>query len=367
MNRDAKARVGLLGLTLLAALCVVGMAGCSRSASADDDDSGGEKGGSPPSALVHVTPLQKGSLPSVVTLYGIAQGSAGSRQSITAPASARVAAVNVRLGESVSKDQPLLQLAPTPATSASYAQARSALRVAEQGLASTRSLLAQHLATNQQLNDALKAEADARATLASLQAQGAAGMTVRAPFAATVTSLSASVGMLVNEGTALLDLARRQGLVLQAGAVPHVATGIHVNDAARITPIGATGMLQGKVMLRGAVVDPGTGLVPIEISLPPDSMLPGEQAVAEVTTGEAQGYLVPHAAVLINDEGNPYIVQVIGAMAKKVAVRVLGTMDDRDAITGAVTPSAPVVVEGNYQLEDGMKVRVAGAAARSAP
>jgi hypothetical protein len=155
--------------------------------------------------------------------------------------------------------------------------------------------------------------------------------------------------------------------VVQAGAVPDVARTISAGDDVRITPIGAARSLHGKVLLRGAAIDATTGLVPIEISLPPDSMLPGEQAVAAVSAGQVQGYLVPHEAVLLNDEGNPYVVQVIGGVAHKVDVRVLGTVGDQDAIAGDLTASAPVVLSGNYQLENGMKVRIEGGPGRTAP
>jgi membrane fusion protein, multidrug efflux system len=320
------------------------------------------------SALVQVAALKKGSLPAIVTLYGSAQASTRARQTIMAPASARVAAIDVRLGETVAAGAPLLHLTPTPASAASYEQAKSALGVAEQSVTRMRSLLRQHLATAQQLNDAEKAESDARATLGALQTQGAGSeLIVRVQFAATVTALPVSVGTIVNEGNPLLDLVRPQALVIQAGAVPDVARTISVGDDARITPIGATRSLHGKVLLRGAAVDATTGLVPVEISLPADSMLPGEQAVAAVSSGQVEGYLVPHEAVLLNDEGNPYVVQVIGGVAHKVDVRVLGTVDNQDAIAGALTASAPVVLSGNYQLEDGMKVRFAEGSGRSAP
>lgn len=320
------------------------------------------------SALVQVAPLQKGSLPSVVMLYGKAQASSGSRQSIMATSSAQVTAVDVRLGQTVAANTALLQLTPTPATEASYKQARTALGVAQQALARTRSLLSQHLATVQQLNDAEKAEGDARTALNALQTQGAGGpLTLRAPFAAVVTGLPVSVGMIVNEGTALLELARSKSLVLQAGAVPEVARTIQVGNAATISPIGAAQSLPGKVLLRGAVVDAASGLVPIEISAPADSLLPGEQAAVTIRTGAAQGYVVPHEAILLNDEGNPYVVQIIGGAAKKVDVRVLAMEGGRDVIDGALTASAPVALSGNYQLEDGMKVRITGGPGRAAP
>lgn len=329
---------------------------------ADDDEPAAAA-----SALTTVVPLQKGSLPTTVVVYGSAQASAHARQTIMAPASAEVGSISVRVGDRVRAGAPLLTLTPTPSSAASYTQAKSALSVATQALARTRALLQEHLATAQQLEDAQKAEGDARANLEALQAQGAGGMlTVRAPYAASVTAVSVSVGTMVSQGNPLLELVSSQGLILQAGAVPQVASTISVGNDASITPIGANQPLQGKVLMRGDVIDPATGLVPIELSFPANALLPGQQAIATVTTGQVQAYLVPHAAVLLNDEGNPYVVQVIGGVAKKVDVQVLGTQDGRDGISGALNASAPVALSGNYQLEDGMKVRTAQDAGRPA-
>ncbi len=343
--------------TALACLSVIGLPAASL---ADEDT------GPAPSALTQVAALQRGSIAKTVVLYGSAQASARARRTIMASAAAQVSSVSVRIGERVPAGGALMQLTPTPAGAASFEQARSSLAVATQSLTRTRSLLQQHLATAQQLEDAEKAAADARATLASLRAQGAGGvLTVRSPFAATVTALTVNVGAIVGEGAALVELVQPQGLVLSAGAVPQTASAIHVGDVASITPVGAAQAIQGKVLLRGEAVDPASGLVPIELSIPGNSILPGQQAIATVTTGQIEAYLVPHEAVLLNDEGNPYVVQVINGMAKKVDVQVLGLQDGRDGISGALDASAPVALSGNYQLEDGMKVRPAPDAGRT--
>jgi RND family efflux transporter MFP subunit len=352
--------VGPTTLIVLAAVASLAAAGLPATGSADED------AGPAPSALTQVAPLQRGTIATTVVLYGSAQAGARARQTIMAPASAQVSSVSVRVGERVAAGAALLQLEPTPASAAGFEAARSSLTVAAQALMRTRSLLQQHLATAQQLEDAEKAEADARAMLASLKAQGAGGpLTVQAPFAATVTALTASVGSIVSQGGALVELVRPQGLVLQAAAVPQTASAIQIGAAASITAVGTVHAVQGKVLLRGEAVDPTSGLVPIEMSIPGASMLPGQQAIATVTTGTVEAYLVPHEAILLNDEGNPYVVQVVNGVAKKVEVQVLGMQDGRDGIAGALTANAPIALSGNYQLEDGMKVRTAADTGRA--
>ena len=313
-----------------------------------------------PSVLVTLARLQAGSLPHVVVGYGTVEPSAAGHRTVMAPVAAIVAEIDVRLGEEVAAGAPLIRLAPSPATAASYSQARSALSVAVHLVASTRRLVAGHLATAQQLADAEKSESDARSTLQSLDAVGAGGShVIRAPFRAIVTTLSTTPGSIVAEGTALLDLAAPQSLVLNVGVVPAQAVAIRANDAAAVSLIGGAKPVPAKVLVCGAAAEADTGLVPVEISLPPRGFLPGEMAEAAITTGNERGYVVPHEAILVGDDGEPYVVQAVDGVAHKVAVRVLVAHGAQDVISGKLDARAPLVLSGNYQLDDGMKVRLA--------
>lgn len=314
-----------------------------------------------PSVLVRVTRLEKGSLPRLVTAYGSIGAGAAAQHVVMAPLAARIETVAVRQGEAVKQGEPLLRLAPAPQVAAAYAEARSAQAVARERVQRTRRMLAQHLATAQQLADAEKAAADAKAILVSLEAQGAGGSRVlRAPFAAIVVTLSAAPGALVAEGAPLLVLARRSGLVLRAGVLPEEAANIAPGDPALVTPLGASSDAPGKVLLVGSVVEAASGLVPVEIALPEGHFLAGQAARASITVGKVEGYVVPHQAVLVSATGAPYVVQVVSGSAKKIAVEILESAGARDVIAGPLDGAAPLVLEGNYQLEDGMKVRFAG-------
>lgn len=324
-----------------------------------DDQAGEGAGAADASVLVQQTALRKGSLPQTVTAYGAVQADASARNTLMAPIGARVSAVYVHLGQEVARGAPLLELVPTPPTASAYAQAVSALRVASQGSQRTQQLLGEQLATRQQLADAQKSESDARAALAALKAQGAGGATtVRAPFHAIVTALPIATNTLVTEGTSLLDLAPPGNLVLLVGVAPAQAAGIRAGDAAQISPVGTPRSYPGRVTMRGSIVDAASGLVPVQISLPHGALFPGETAQAAITTGEVRGYVVPHAAILVDDRGDTYVVQNEKMTAKMVHVRVLGAHGDQDVIDGPLDAAAPVVLAGNHQLQDGMKVRL---------
>lgn len=322
------------------------------------DDAGDSNSNS--SVLVTLSHLTEGSLPSVVVGYGTVGAASSGRKTVMAPQSAVIGQIFVRLGEQVPAGAPLIELAPSPTAAAGYAQAKSALTVAQQLVASTERLVSLHLATAQQLADARKSESDARSQLKALQTVGAAGpRVVRAPFPAIVTALTATPGAIVTEGAPLLDLAAPGRLVLTVGVVPAKAADIATNDSAMITLVGGNVSTQGRVLVRGAVAEADTGLVPVDIALPPGKFLPGEMAEAAITTGELRGYVVPHGAILVNDSGAPYVVQAVNGTAKKVPVQVLGAHGDQDVITGALDNRAPLVLAGNYQLDDGMKIRLA--------
>lgn len=315
--------------------------------------------GPEPSVLVRTTPVTKGRLPRVVVAYGTAQTNPAAHDSLMAPIAATVATVFVRVGQAVAKDEPLLELRPTPSTSAAYAAAVSERRLARSELERTRKLLGESLATGQQLAAAEKADSDALAGLAALQAQGAEGPSmVRAPSAAVVTGVTAVAHAMVAEGAPLLELARANGLVLVCGVIPGQAATIKAGDKVTITALGGAGTYAAQVGLRGAVVDPANGLVPIEISLPAGSLLPGQAAQASITTAMVDGFVVPHAAILVHDSGDTYVVQAVNGTAKTVPISILLASGAMDAIDGPLDAAAPLILAGNYQLQDGMKVRL---------
>lgn len=313
------------------------------------------------SALVTLAALKQGGLARTILGYGVAQPPASASRSITAPTAQIIESVLARPGMQVAAGAPLLQVGPSPRTASMYLQAQAALRAAVRTAAGVRQLYAQHLATNRQLADADKAVADTRANLGALQAEGAQGArTIRAPFDGVVTRVQATPGMLASAGTPLLELARSGEVVLRIGVDATDAGWVGQGDPVRVRAIGGQGQCKGTVAERGAMIDPATGLVPAEIAVPAHCLLVGQSARAEVSAGEIRGYVVPHAAILVDRRGHPYVMQADGLKARKVAVHIAGSQGDRTVIRGSgLQADQPVVVSGNYQLRDGMSLRVA--------
>ena len=335
-----------LAIALFVCAAVIG----STAAFADD--------GSDVTVNVSLVPLQSGSLPTSVTTYGMVVPSHKARLNLSAPIAAKVSDVEVREGEIVDKGSPLVTLVPSPSSRAAYKQAKLALKVANHLLERSRSLAKAHLETASQLAQDEKTAEDAKSTLEALQEEGASGPnTLKAPFRAIIMKINANSGTFVSQGDNVIELAKPEGLVFKTGVVPELAAQIKNGDDATITPFSGSGTFHGKVILAGSVVDPQNGLVPIEISLPDSSMLTGEMGKVVINTGVRNGYVVPHDAVLLNTSGQTYIVQSINNVAKIVPVTVITSKDDNDLVEGKLVADAPVVGAGNYQLDNGTKMK----------
>jgi membrane fusion protein, multidrug efflux system len=332
---------------LAVALTLVFAAGAAR---ADDSDNA--------SALVKIAPMTQGSLPVTVTAFGQVQPAASAKEAITAPFGARVSVLAVQTGEVVAKGAPLVTVVPSLETKAAY-------KLAKDTLARTRSLAKAHLAT---AGDLAKAESD----FSVLQEAGASGPnTLKAPFDAIVLKVDAAQGAVVARGDSLIEVAKPDGLVVKVGIDPAQAMAVKPGNAVALTPLSASAPpVQGKVALRSSVINADTGQVPVQIDFPAGKLLVGEVVRAVITAGAQSGYVVPHAAILVDDDGTIYVVQDVDSAAKKVAVQVLATHGDQEVISGDdLDPKAPVVLEGNHQLDDGTKLRVAeaqGAASKGA-
>ncbi len=84
----------------------------------------------------------------------------------------------------------------------------------------------------------------------------------------------------------------------------------------------------------------------------------GEYILGKITIASAQGLIVPRAAVL--PEGNRYILFTIkDGHAVKHIVQV-GVENEREVevIGRDIRPGDPAVFLGNYELKDGMSVKV---------
>jgi membrane fusion protein, multidrug efflux system len=222
-------------------------------------------------------------------------------------------------------------------------------------------LLAQQLATRDQLAQAEKAVTDAQTTLEAIRQEGRDKpvQIVAAPFAGIVTAIPVAQGSQVPAGTPLITLARVDALVVIAGIEPSLRPRVTPGQPARLESLTSTDApLDGIVVRVDGMLNARTRLIDTAISAPA-GLVPGAAFRAVITVGQLKGWLVPRNAVLSDSKG-PYLFQVAVGKAARVNVGIVGSAADTTVVDGPLDPQLPIVIQGNYQLSDGMPVRETG-------
>ena len=325
------------------------LAGCGQS-----------KPATPPKPSVAVTTVNalRGSLPATVDAYGTVGPALDGAQTLSSAQPGQVLSLSATSGAAVRAGQALITFAVAPTARGSYLQAAAALAAAQKQRANTAQLLAQQLATTDQLAQADKAVADARASLDALGAEGA-GQAIRtftAPFDGIVTAVPVAQGDRTAAGAPLITIARGDGLVVTVGVDPAQRGGVAVGQSASLRRLSGGPILNGRVVRADSALNPRTRLVDIDIGFPTGQLLPGEAIQAAVQTATVSGWVVSHAAV-VTANGPARVFQVAGGKAKAVPVNILLTSDAGDVVEGAMSAAQPVIVDGAYQVSDGDAVR----------
>jgi RND family efflux transporter MFP subunit len=334
--------------------CLLILGGCGQQADTAEP---------PPRADVQVMPVTRASLPETVTAYGMATAATDAKTTLNVQAAGAVTQLDVSPGLAVKRGQHLLSLTLTPAAVAAYRQAQSAVHVADETRAHTAQLLAQQLATRDQLNLADKAASDARANLEALRQQQGESSTVRidAPFDAVVDSVAVAQGDALQAGAPLLVLSQPERTIVRAGIELDALGKVKTGDSATLTPLAAGSPITGKVTRVAAALDPHTHQLDVDIAVD-RQVVGGAGYRADIVVGQQTGWLVPRDA-MVGDDPEWQVYQVDGGKAIRVPVKLLGEQGDKSVVTGALDAKRSLVTVGATQLDDGMAVRVVTAEA----
>ncbi len=312
-----------------------------------------------PSVQVMAVLPDQGDLPDILTGYGTASPDPAGTLALTTMRDGQIAALAVTVGEAVTQGQQLLDFAASPAAVAAYQQAVDAQALARTQVRHAESLLAQHLATLDQVAQARKSLADAQTALAALQqVGGAAPNTLTAPFAGIVATIGAGPGDRVAAGTTLVSLVRTGTVIVTAGIEPGLAASIRLDQPVLLTPLAGGETLSGRVARIGAMLNPRSRLVDAIVAAPSGAPMPGTAWRADISVGRFHGWLVPRDAVLTDKDGTG-VFQIADGHAVRVAVRVLGANGMTDAVSGDIDPRRKLVTQGNAELRDGMAIHEA--------
>lgn len=313
--------------------------------------------------LVKVMPVQRKALSQTITAYGTVSADPTAQTALNARHEAVVVNVMTTVGDPVRAGASLLVLETAPASREAYRQALAGVRFAKQELQRQRRLKSRQLATHSDVAAARKALDDARATLSARRHEGSnqAKTVVKAPFDGVITAMPAQAGQHLQIGSAMLTLARANHVLVHLG-VPPIAAGT-LSDGAdvTVTPVfGDGGGIKAVVDRVQRIADPRTGLIGVLVRLDGkanSTLIPGTPVSGKITLAKANTLAVQRSALLKDKQGS-YVYVVSKGTAHRVNVGVgLRNGNWVGVSGGGLTTGNSVVVQGNYELSDGARVR----------
>ncbi|MBV8681316.1 MAG: efflux RND transporter periplasmic adaptor subunit [Caulobacteraceae bacterium] len=324
--------------------------------------SGGDEdtGDVTPTATITAVPVRKEALQELANVYGVVQADPSGTATVAAPRPLIVLRVLVRPGQVVTAGEPLAEVANAPAAELAWRQAADAVKFAQADLDRVQRLYAQKLVASDQLDAARKTLADAQAALAAQHSQGAdeRRQTLSAPVPAIVTSVPASPGDHLAQDAPVVVLAR-QGAVTARLTLEPSAGRFEPGQVVTLRPVWGGPTISSHLTQVAHAADPTTKTVDAVAALGAGSPPIGSAVEADVVTGMHDALVVPRGSVVFDETGT-HVFTISSGKAHRVFVKVGRDHGDDVEVEGPLTPGQPVAVEGAYELQDGMDVKVAG-------
>lgn len=283
--------------------------------------------------------------------------------------------VDVELGTSVSRGQPLAILVSTDLADAQmkYLSARAMLAADHQKLIRTEKLVALGAASRQELeeigavhaaHETEVAAARQRLLLLGLSSQQVAALrtadeivsevTVPAPGAGTVTARAVNPGQVVSAGQELFVIADLSVVWIIADLYERDFAMVSVGSAATVTA-PATPPVRGRVAYIDPRVDPAarTAKVRVEVANATGALRLGMfVSVSFTVPATTPGAVVPRAAVQAVGDQSVVYVAVDGEEGRFVerAIKLGASVDDSVQVLDGLQPGERIVTEGSFYV-----------------
>ncbi len=291
--------------------------------------------------------------------YGVMTASPEAQFNANSPRQGQIGKVYVLPGKKIKKGEPLYELITAASVLKGFNQAELQLKTAKKDFERVQRLYQDNLASNSQLANAKKALFDAES---SLNAEIKLGNNIqrdiiRAPFSGVVTLISIESGMRVQPGQSAITVVADKGLYFQMGVLPELVSSLSINTPVHISSVFDPGvMINGHIKYITGMVDQTTGLVNLFVDVNDSHLSPGMRMQGNIQINLGKKWQVPRSAVLSDDQGY-YIFQIRNNHAKRINVEAK-EYDEITVIEGPFDRELPVVVLGNYELKEGMAVKV---------
>jgi RND family efflux transporter MFP subunit len=277
-----------------------------------------------------------------------------------------IQSITVEQGAPVQRGQLLATLAQDE-VAAAVAQARAVAEQSARDLERGKALLADEVATREQVETLSTAHSVAQAQLrtALFNARHAR---IESPADGIVLRKLAEPNEQVAAGQPVLVVGNTSGgWIVRASLADRDVVRVATGDAAEVTLDAYPGRrFTAEVVEIAAAADPQTGTYEMKVSVDPAGARFVQGLVAKVTVAdpEAGSVAVVPVTSLLEADGGLATVFVIakGNVARKVSVRTGRLLGERIEVIAGLDPGEQVVTEGAAWLDDNDLVRVLGGA-----
>lgn len=359
-------KVPLRGILISAAIVCLSIAGYTifKRGTPNAKAAVSEPGSNGPVASVQVAPVKEGAISTSIRVYGDVVPAPGAVRVASVPYEIRVNRVMVSTGQKVSRSEPLLEIEPSPDTLLQLEQAKTSYKISKQNLDHVKQLFDLKLATNTQMLKAEETFRQASSSLENLKKMGVDGKRIiRSTESGLVSNVGVQEGAIVADGKPLAGIIAQNRLEVRLGVEPNAAERLASGQPISLSPVNDPALKQvtGKVRKISRAISPATRLVDVFVSLPSSSgFLLGEYITGRIITASSYGMIVPRSAVL-PEGGKNVLYTVRNGHAVKHAVQTGTESGNQIQVSGGgLKHGDEVVVLGNYELKDGMSVKVEG-------
>lgn len=373
-----------LGAAALAALIVAG--GCSSEGSGTGMTSFSAKGTAsekpqlftiPANQMSHiqVVTIEPGRLSRTLRLTGSVAFNAFKTTPVITQVGGPVSRILVVPGEYVHEGQPLLEVSSADYSQllATYLKARNALRMATENYKRAQDLFAHHAIAQRDLlqaeSDQIQSQADTNAAVQAMRVLG-----VKDPEALAKQSTAFSqVPLLAPIGGEVVERLVSPGQVLQAGATQAFTISdtrtvwvlaniyqadlayIHTGDRVTVQTDAYPDTFHGRISYISPALDPNTRTLQARVVVenPGDKLKRDMYVTVNVVAGTiAKAISVPDAAILRNDENEPFVyVETSPDTFGRRAVSIGQSEAGKTQILSGLTPGEKVVADGSLFLQ----------------
>lgn len=313
------------------------------------------------SVAVKTISLEKGQLTETITAYGSVIPKLDELEGVSAQYETLINRLLVTEGQHVQKGTPLIRIEASPDGLLLLGEAESAAHATAAKLKEVEQLYAAKLSVKQEVESARQAAQDAAARLASLKARGMAREeTLHADFEGIVTRINFQNGDIAPLGSRLITLAPDARFEVLLGVEPEYAERLEPLQPMQLVVVNNQSTnVSGSIRMISQQINPQTRLVDTYVTIPPSAQLRLNTFMrAQIEIRSVEAFIVPRDTLLPTETGSR-VFTVENGLAIEHTVRVKAETSAQSAVySDTLNEGDAVIIEGNYQLEDQMPIRI---------